>query len=229
MVDSKKIGIAGAAVVLVTLVTIFGTSYMADFENNPRNVSQNNSQENELKAIELQHAPVLGSDTATVTIVEVGDYQCHMCKLWFEQTRPLIIENYINTGKVNLVFIDMPFLGYDSTPASEATYCADDQGKYWEYHEMLFRFQQEIDDGWANANRLQAFAFNLGLDIEQFDKCMTTDDHKAKVNFNMQMSKKEFGANSTPTFVIVNTQGEWKKIIGAHPYSTFEDIIESML
>ena len=229
MVDSKKIGIAGAAVVLVTLVTIFGTSYMADFENNPRNVSQNDSQENELKAIELKHAPVLGSDTATVTIVEVGDYQCHMCKLWFEQTRPLIIENYINTGKVNLVFIDMPFLGYDSTPASEATYCADDQGKYWEYHEMLFRFQQEIDDGWANANRLQAFAFNLGLDIEQFDKCMTTDDHKAQVNFNMQMSKKEFGANSTPTFVIVNTQGEWKKIIGAHPYSTFEDIIESML
>ena len=229
MVDSKKIGIAGAAVVLVTLVTIFGTSYMADFENNPRNVSQNNSQENELKAIELQHAPVLGSDTATVTIVEVGDYQCHMCKLWFEQTRPLIIENYINTGKVNLVFIDMPFLGYDSTPASEATYCANDQGKYWEYHEMLFRFQQEIDDGWANANRLQAFAFNLGLDIEQFDKCMTTDDHRAKVNFNMQMSKKEFGANSTPTFVIVNTQGDWKKIIGAHPYSTFEDIIESML
>ena len=229
MVDSKKIGIAGAAVVLVTLVTIFGTSYMADFENNPRNVSQNDSQENELRAIELQHAPVLGSDTATVTIVEVGDYQCHMCKKWFEETRPLIIDNYVATGKANLVFIDMPFLGYDSTPASEATYCADDQGKYWEYHTMLFRFQQEIDDGWANANRLQAFAFNLGLDIEQFDKCMTTDDHKAKVNFNMQMSKKEFGANSTPTFVIVNTQGEWKKIIGAHPYSTFEDIIESML
>ncbi len=229
MVDSKKIGIAGAAVVLVTLVTIFGTSYMADFENNPRTVSQNDSQENKLKAIELKHAPVLGSDTATVTIIEVGDYQCHMCKKWFEETRPLIIDNYINTGKANLVFIDMPFLGYDSTPASEATYCADDQGKYWEYHTMLFRFQQEIDDGWANANRLQAFAFNLGLDIEQFDKCMTTDDHKAKVNFNMQMSKKEFGANSTPTFVIVNTQGEWKKIIGAHPYSTFEDIIESML
>ena len=229
MVDSKKIGIAGAAVVLVTLVTIFGTSYMADFENNPRTVSQNDSQENKLKAIELKHAPVLGSDTATVTIIEVGDYQCHMCKKWFEETRPLIIDNYINTGKANLVFIDMPFLGYDSTPASEATYCADDQGRYWDYHSALFEYQQEIDDGWASATRLQAIAFSLGLDIEQFDKCMTTDDHKSRVNFNMQMSKKEFGANSTPTFVIVNTQGEWKKIIGAHPYSTFENIIESML
>mgnify|MGYP001201982002 FL=1 len=229
MVDSKKIGIAGAAVVLVTLVTIFGTSYMADFENNPRNVSQNDSQENKLKAIELKHAPVLGSDTATVTIIEVGDYQCHMCKKWFEETRPLIIDNYINTGKANLVFIDMPFLGYDSTPASEATYCADDQGRYWDYHSALFEYQQEIDDGWASATRLQAIAFSLGLDIEQFDKCMTTDDHYSRVNFNMQMSKKEFGANSTPTFVLVNTQGEWEKIIGAHPYSTFEQIIESLL
>ena len=151
MVDSKKIGIAGAAVVLVTLVTLFGTSYMADFENNPRMSSQN-----ETKSQELMHPPVLGSETATITIVEVGDYQCHMCKMWFEKTRPLIIENYVNTGKVNLVFVDMTFLGNDSTPASEATYCADDQGKYWDYHSALFHYQQEIDDGWANANRLQA-------------------------------------------------------------------------
>ena len=229
MVDSKKIGIAGAAVVLVTLVTIFGTSYMADFENNPRTVSRNDSQENKLKAIELKHAPVLGSDTATVTIVEVGDYQCHMCKKWFEETRPLIIDNYINTGKANLVFIDMPFLGYDSTPASEATYCADDQGRYWDYHSALFEYQQEIDDGWANASRLQAIALNLGLNMEQFDKCMITDDHRAQVNFNMQMAKKEFGANSTPTFVIVGPTGEAQKIIGAHPYSTFVSVLDQML
>ncbi len=86
MVDSKKIGIAGAAIVLVTLVTIFGVSYMADFENNPRNVAKT-----ETNSQELQHPPVLGSDTATVTIAEVGDCQCHMCKMWFETTRPLII------------------------------------------------------------------------------------------------------------------------------------------
>ena len=229
MVDSKKIGVAGAAVVLVTLVTIFGTSYMADFENNPRTVSQNDSQENKLKAIELKHAPVLGSDTATVTIVEVGDYQCHMCKKWFEETRPLIIENYVNTGKVNLVFLDMPFLGADSIPASEATYCANDQGKYWEYHSMLFRYQEEIDDGWANANRLQAIALNLDLDIEQFDKCMTTDDHKPRVNFNRQKSVTDFGAKSTPTFMIIPESGNAERIIGAHPYSTFEQVINSML
>ena len=223
MVDAKKIGIAGAAVVLVTLVTIFGASYMSDFEN-PRSSTQDES-----KTHELQHAPVLGSETATVTIIEVGDYQCHMCKLWFEETRPQIIENYVETGKANLVFIDMPFLGRDSTPASEATYCANDQGKYWEYHSTLFEYQQEIDDGWANASRLQAIALNLGLNMEQFDKCMITDDHRAQVNFNMQMAKKEFGANSTPTFVIVGPTGEAQKIIGAHPYSTFVSVLDQML
>ena len=224
MVDSKKIGIAGAAIVLVTLVTIFGVSYMADFENNPRNVAKT-----ETNSQELQHPPVLGSDTATVTIVEVGDYQCHMCKMWFEKTRPLIIENYVNTGKVNLVFIDMPFLGKDSLPASEATYCADDQGKYWEYHSALFKFQQEIDDGWANPNRLQAIALNLDLDVEKFDECMSSDKHLKRINSNNQLARNEFGANSTPTFMIVNTSGDGQKIIGAHPYSTFEEIIESML
>ncbi len=125
----------------------------------------------------------------------------------------------------------MPFLGSHSAPASEATYCADDQGKYWEYHTMLFRFQEdEIDGGWASATRLQAFAFNLGLDIEQFDKCMTTDDHKALVNSNMQIARNEFGANSTPTFMIINTStGEAEKIVGAHPYSTFVSVIDQML
>ena len=224
MVDAKKIGVAGAAIVLVTLVAVFATSYMSDFEN-----ARTPNTEDESQAIELKNAPVLGLKTATVTIVEVGDYQCHMCKLWFEETRPLIIENYIETGKANLVFIDMPFLGSDSTPASEATYCANDQGKYWEYHSTLFEYQQEIDDGWANASRLQAIALNLGLNMEQFDKCMITDDHRAQVNFNMQMAKKEFGANSTPTFVIVGPTGEAQKIVGAHPYSTFVSVLDQML
>ena len=224
MVDAKKIGLAAAAVVLVSLVTMYGTSYMADFENNPRNVTQN-----EIKLEDQKHPPVLGSDSATITIVEVGDYQCHMCKMWFEKTRPLIIENYVDTGKVNLLFVDMPFLGNDSLPASKATYCADDQDKYWEYHSALFEYQQEIDDGWANSNRLQAVALNLDLDVEKFDECMASDKHLKRINSNNQLARNEFGANSTPTFMIVNTSGDGQKIIGAHPYSTFEEIIDSML
>lgn len=219
MVDAKKIGVAGAAVVLVTLVTIFGASYMSDFENI-------NTQRNSAKNFETI---ALGSQDAPVTIIEVGDYQCEMCKLWFDKTRPQIIENYVETGKANLMFMDMPFLGRDSLPASHATYCADDQDKYWSYHEKLYQLQQHVDDGWANADRLSAIAFSLDIDMDMFNECMKSKDHFERVSFYKQKAESDFGANSTPTFIIVNTSGESIKIVGAHPYSTFEEIINSML
>jgi protein-disulfide isomerase len=217
MVDAKKIAVAGAAVVLISIVTIFASSYMSDFNNVPSKV------ENKFEII------ALGSETATVTIIEVGDYQCEMCKLWFEKTRPQIIENYVDTGKVNLIFLDMPFLGQDSLHAAAATYCANDQETYWDYHVKLYQLQQHVDDGWANADRLRAIAFSLDLNMETFDDCMNSKEHYSRVAFHKQKASTDFGANSTPTFVITNTSGDSKKIVGAHPYSTFKEIINSML
>ena len=219
MVDTKKIAVAGAAVALISIVTIYASSYMSDFDdiNTQRNVNQN------FEVI------ALGSETATVTIIEVGDYQCEMCKLWFEKTRPQIIENYVDTGKVNLIFIDMPFLGRDSVHAAAATYCADDQDEYWDYHVKLYQLQQHVDDGWANIDRLHAIAFSLDMDMAEFDRCMNSNKPYDRVDFQKQKAKTDFGANSTPTFMIFNVDGNSKKIIGAHPYSTFEEILNSML
>jgi protein-disulfide isomerase len=223
MANPKKIAVCIVAVILVAAVTISFSSYLSEFNN-----VQSSSQD-EIKAITFKNPPVLGSETATVTIVEVGDYQCEMCKLWFEQTRPQIIKNYVDTGKVNLVFIDMPFLGNDSIIAAEATYCADDQGKYWDYHTKLYQLQQHVDDGWANTDRLSTIALNMDLNMEEFNECMNSKEYYSKVNFNKQKAKTDLGANSTPTFVIVNTSGDSKRIVGAHPYSTFEEIINAML
>ena len=219
MVNTKKIAVAGAAVALISIVTIYASSYMSDFDdiNTQRNVNQN------FEVI------ALGSETATVTIIEVGDYQCEMCKLWFEKTRPQIIENYVDTGKVNLIFIDMPFLGRDSVHAAAATYCADDQDEYWDYHVKLYQLQQHVDDGWANIDRLHAIAFSLDMDMAEFDRCMNSNKPYDRVDFQKQKAKTDFGANSTPTFMIFNVDGNSKKIIGAHPYSTFEEILNSML
>jgi len=219
MVDAKKIGLAGAAILLVTLVTIFASSYVSNFDT--INTQRNNTQNYETIA--------LGSESASVTIIEIGDYQCEMCKLWLEKTRPHIIENYVETGKANLIFIDMPFLGQDSFHASAATYCADDQDKYWAYHVKLYQLQQHVDDGWANIDRLHAIAFGLNMDMVEFDNCMKNKEHYDRVSFLKQKAQSDFGANSTPTFMIVNTSGDSKRIVGAHPYSTFEEIINSML
>jgi len=218
MVSTKVISVGVAAVILVVAVTISFSSYLSDFDN-----ATTSTVEYKFETI------ALGSETATVTIVEVGDYQCEMCKLWFEKTRPLIIENYVETGKANLIFIDMPFLGQDSLHAAAATYCADDQDKYWDYHVKLYQLQEHVDDGWANIDRLHAIAFSLDMNMIEFDKCMKSNKPYDRVDFNKQKAKTDFGANSTPTFVIVNAAGDSKKIVGAHPYSTFEEILNSML
>jgi len=91
-------------------------------------------------------SPILGNPSAPITIVEFGDYQCEQCYAWFHETKPTIVRDYIDTGKANLVFVDLAFLGRDSIPASMATYCAEDQGMYWAYHDLLYNSHESVDE-----------------------------------------------------------------------------------
>ena len=179
--------------------------------------------------INLQNgSPVLGSPSAPITIIEFGDYQCEACYHWYHNTRADIIDNYIETGKANLVFIDLPFLGRDSITAAQATYCADDQGKYWEYHETLYNFQEAVDNGWASKDRLVSFAFNLDMNLDEFNDCMDSSKYAKRVKANYDESQR-FGAEATPTFLIISPDGNMKKIASAQPYSVFSQVIEPML
>ncbi|MFB5610201.1 MAG: DsbA family protein [Nitrosopumilaceae archaeon] len=174
-------------------------------------------------------SPILGNPDAPITIVEFGDYQCHQCYNWFHNTKPSIVQNYIETGKANLVFVDLAFLGRDSPKAAQATYCAEDQGKYWEYHDILYNSQENrIDNGWANSERLKAFAFSLGLDMELFDSCLDSGKYSKRVSYNIDEARKH-GANGTPTFFIIDSEGNKQKIGGAQPYSVFKNVIDSMI
>lgn len=172
-------------------------------------------------------SPILGDPDAPVTIVEFGDYQCHQCYNWFHNSKPAITEKYIDTGVASLVFVDMAFLGRDSPKAAQATYCADDQGMYWAYHDTLYQMQEpRIDGGWASEERLKAFAFLLNLDQEMFDSCLDSSKYANRVQANVGEARKA-GVSGTPTFVIVGPSGE-EKIVGAQPYLVFERIIESV-
>lgn len=173
-------------------------------------------------------SPIAGNPNAPITIIEFGDYQCHQCKNWFHNTKPAIFENYIDTGKVKLIFVDLAFLGKDSPIAAQASYCAEEQGAYWQYHDLLYTSQQEIDDGWANKERLRAFAFNLGLDMELFNSCLDSGKYQKRVQTNIAESQKQ-GATGTPTFVIVAPNGQQQKIVGAQPYSVFQNVFDSMI
>ena len=171
-------------------------------------------------------SPILGDPSATITIVEFGDYQCEQCYAWFHETKPAIVQDYIDTGKANLVFVDLAFLGRDSPKAAQASYCAEDQGMYWEYHDILYNLQESIDNGWANSERLKAFAFSLDLDMELFESCLDSEKYSKRVQYNIQQARKN-GVNGTPGFFIVGPDGQ-QQISGAQPFSVFKQIMDSM-
>jgi len=172
-------------------------------------------------------SPILGDPSAPITIVEFGDYQCEQCYAWFHETKPAIVRDYIDSGKVNLVFVDLAFLGRDSIPASMATYCAEDQEMYWEYHDLLYNSQESIDGGWANSERLKAFAYSLGLDFELFESCLDSEKYSKRVQYNIQQAKDN-GIRGTPGFFIVGPDGQ-QKIGGAQPFSVFKNVLDSMI
>lgn len=173
-------------------------------------------------------SPMLGSKSAPITIIEFGDYQCSNCKKWFLNTKPDIVTNYIDTGKANLIFVDIAFLGKDSIPAARATYCAEEQGQYWDYHAFLYTNQRGVDNGWADNDSLKGYANNLGFDMDLFVSCLDSGKYEKRVQFNTEESQKN-GVTGTPTFIIVGPQGQQERIIGPQPFSVFEKIIDSLL
>jgi protein-disulfide isomerase len=173
-------------------------------------------------------SPILGDPLAPITIVEFGDYQCHQCYNWFHDTKPMITRDYIETGKANLVFVDLAFLGRDSPKAAQATYCAEDQNMYWEYHNSLYTFQEsKIDNGWASSERLKSFAFNLNLDMTLFDECLDSEKYSKRVQYNSQQARDN-GVRGTPGFFIVGPDGQ-EQLAGAQPFSVFKRILDTMV
>lgn len=92
----------------------------------------------------------------------------------------------------------------------------------------MYNSQQGIDDGWANSERLKAFAFSLGLDMDLFNTCIDSGKYSKRVQHNINEAQKQ-GAGGTPTFIIVGPDGKQEKIAGAQPFSVFQNIMDSMI
>jgi protein-disulfide isomerase len=174
-------------------------------------------------------SPILGSESAPVIIIEFGDYQCPFCQRWNLQTKPLLEQEYIDTGKVKLIYIDLPIVGIDSQNAHESSYCANEQGMYWQYHNHLYKNQGHENDGWARAEKLKDLAAQLpGLDSAKFNECLDSNKYENRVKENKNVATKS-GARSTPSFIIIGPDGTGTQISGAQPYSTFQSVIEEKL
>ena len=228
---NKRLVVSVVFVILVIVVAISFSSYQANLleMHDPTKYAEKiAAKQSPLLNLE-NSSPALGSENAPVTIVEFGDYQCEACYHWFHNTRDTLIDNYIETGKAKLVFVDLPFLGRDSPKAAQASYCAEDQGKYWEYHTMLYTFQDgQPDSGWADRDRLNSFAFSLDMNMDEFNDCMDSSKYAKRVKANYDEAVKN-GVQQTPTFIIISQDGMKEKFAGAQPYSVFAATIEPML
>ncbi len=171
--------------------------------------------------------PSLGSPTAPVTIVEFGDYQCPTCGAWYNSQEVSLIQNLVNTGKARLVWRDFDYYGPDSVSASEAAYAAGEQGKFWQFHDLLFQRQQTPNSGWASKQNMEKFAQQLGLNMTQFNQAFNSGNYDALVNENHSLGMQA-GVTETPTFFLIGPKGKMITIAGGQPESVFEQAVASL-
>ncbi|MBI3159370.1 MAG: thioredoxin domain-containing protein [Chloroflexi bacterium] len=170
----------------------------------------------------------LGAADAAVVLEEFADFQCSACASFWQQIEPILIEQYISTGQVKYIYRSAnDFLGADSANAAEGAYCAGEQGKFWEMHDMLYaNFAGHAGAGGYSDERLTAMAGQAGLDADAFSQCLKSDDQRERVqqdgedfravNQDLIDSGQSFG---TPTLAIngvrVDMASSWEELFAA--------------
>jgi len=162
-----------------------------------------------------------GNANAPVTIIEISDFQCPYCGRFATGTARQIEETYIKTGVVRFGYQHMAFLGVESRWAAEASECAAEQGKFWEYHDKLFASQSGENRGAFNKENLKNFAADLRLDTAKFNACLDSGKFTSLVE-KETANVQSLGVQSTPSFLI-----NGQPLAGAQPFEAFQRIIET--
>ena len=173
-------------------------------------------------------SPILGDPDAPITLVEFGDYQCHYCNVFFQSIEKDILKNYVNTGKVKIIFKDYNIIGEDSVKASQGAHCANDQGLFWEYHDILYSNWTGENNGWASSENLAIFAQQIGLNMNKWSECMNKGSH-SQIILKSNDDARTLQLTGTPAFFIINSEGEVSKLFGAQPFEVFKKIFDEQL
>jgi protein-disulfide isomerase len=152
-------------------------------------------------------SPIMGDPSAPITILEWGDYQCTFCYKFHQNTLDTIKRDFIETGKAKLVFKDFPLNGPDSILAAEAAYCAQDQEKYWQYHDEIYKNWKGEKTGWITRESLEIFATTVNLDLDKFNMCLNEHKHLERVN-QLHEFGKEIGIGNQPLEVFLKSIDE---------------------
>lgn len=164
----------------------------------------------------VEDDPTMGADDPIVTIIEFSDFNCSYCGRWANSTLYPLVEKY--GDRVRFVYRDYPILADSSLTAALAAQCAQDQGKFWDYHNILFSNQ-----GRFSRDNLVSYAAQLEMDTDEFGLCLDEQRHLSRVAGDYQVAQG-LGVRGTPAFFI-----NGRPISGAQPIQVFETIIEEEL
>ena len=219
--------VIGMASLLVFVYGIYASYFHTD------TYGQNSNEK--IKALPLQDlirngSPFQGKVSAPITVIDFSDFQCYLCNRFVKNTEPLMNQSYIQTGKVALVFNHLPNRGFDSMGAALAAQCTNDQGKFWQFHNLLYSNQKAIDSGWVSKENLKNFASRIpGLDIKRFDGCFDSEKYKSFVQKNIELALS-FGFKETPSFIVENSNGSSQETMsGALPFESFKAVIDKKI
>ena len=179
-----------------------------------------NTQQPVLNLKDRTGQPTLGNPNAKITMVEFADFQCPYCQAFFRDTFPEIKAKYIDIGKVKFIFRQLPLaIHQNAQAAAVASECANNQNRFYDYYDMVFKNAQPSGAGLAAAN-LKQYAKALGLDSSKFNQCLDNNETLPQIteDVNAAIAAQVAG---TPTF-FVNGQ----KVVGAQGFSVFQQILQ---
>jgi protein-disulfide isomerase len=177
--------------------------------------------------VSVRDKPAMGSERAPVTVVEFTDYQCPYCLRFARTTFPALKRDYIDTGKVRWVALNLPLKFHrDARKAAQAAHCAGEQGRFWEMRLALFENPQQLAP-----EHLPGHAAGIGLDVDAFNDCLASDRHLAAIDRDAE-DANAVHLTGTPSFIVGKTAADritGQVIIGAQPVRIFNAAIEKLL
>jgi protein-disulfide isomerase len=184
-------GLLGAVAVVVIVLFAAGAFGGGDSADLSR------SQVDEL----VSQSHLIGEPSAPVTLIEFADFQCPFCQEFWDTTRRVLKQEFIDTGEAALYFHNMAFIGPESELAAQAAECAADQGAFESYHDILYVQQGPENQGYLTQARLESFASAIQLDLPAFSSCLSTSKYLAKVRADTETAGDD-GVHSTPALAV---------------------------
>lgn len=171
-------------------------------------------------------SPYMGDGSAPITIIEFGDYQCTYCYKFHKDSLGVIQKEYIDSGKASLVFVDFTLNGPDSVLAAEAAHCANEQGRFWPMHDVIYRSWKGERTGWVNRDSITQFAQAAEVDTASLNECLDSKKYHQKVLDTYEFAQG-IEINATPSFLVISGD-KITKITGNQPLEVFRKVLDGM-